>query len=150
MTGRESFDATAGRGFNAAAHRQLRISLVLGSLYDATFAVVNLIVPATGARLLGIAMPADEVYLRFTGVFLILLALFYMLPAIHPGRYLGNVTVAIIGRTLGAIFLFVAVIGWGRPQAFLLLGAADLLFALLHAVLLWRAEGGNPLRHYLR
>lgn len=139
-----------GRASSAAAHRQLRISLVAGSLYDAAFAVVNLLAPAACARLLGIALPEDEIYLRFTGVFLIILALFYMLPAIHPGRYLGNVTVAIIGRTLGAIFLFAAVMGWGRPSSFVLLGAGDLFFAALHAVLLWRAEGGNPLRHYLR
>ena len=132
------------------AHKRLRVSLIAGSSYDFAFAIVNLIVPSVGARALGIALPQDELYLRFTGVFLIILALFYLLPAIHPGRYLGNVSVAIIGRTLGAIFLFAAVIGWSRPVIFLLLGAGDLLFALLHAVFLTRAEGGNPLRHYLR
>ena len=132
------------------AHKRLRVSLIAGSSYDFAFAIVNLIVPSVGAHALGIALPHDELYLRFTGVFLIILALFYLLPAIHPGRYLGNVSVAIIGRTLGAIFLFAAVIGWSRPVIFLLLGAGDLFFALLHAVFLARAEGGNPLRHYLR
>lgn len=135
---------------DTAAHRQLRVSLVAGSLYDVCFAVVNLVFPEAGGRLLGIPLPEDQLYLRFTGIFLIVLAMFYMLPAIHPGRYLGNVAVAIIGRSLGAIFLFAAVAGWDRPRVFLLLGAGDLFFALVHAVLLWRAEGGNPLRHYLR
>jgi hypothetical protein len=147
--GEEAVNQTE-RMTDTAAHKRLRTSMIAGSLYDALFAIVNLIVPGIGARVLGLTLPEDEVYLRFTGVFLIILALFYLLPAIHPGRYLGNVAVAIIGRTLGAIFLFAAVIGWGRPPVFLLLGAGDLLFALLHAGLLARAEGGNPLRHYLR
>ncbi len=149
MTPHDDRSATE-RPTDPIAHKRLRMSLIAGSLYDAAFAIVNLIVPSLGARALGIALPADELYLRFTGVFLIILALFYLLPAIHPGRYLGNVAAAIIGRTLGAIFLFAAVIGWGRPQIFLLLGAGDLLFAILHAIFLSRAEGGSPLRHYLR
>ncbi len=134
---------------NERAHRRMRISLVAGSLYDIVFACINLVAPGPGSRLLGIPLPAEQVYLRFTGIFLIILALFYLLPAIHPGRYLGNVVVAIIGRTAGAAFLIAAALAFGQPRAFLLLGAGDLVFAFLHLLFLWRAEGGNPFRHYL-
>jgi hypothetical protein len=133
----------------AAEHRGLRVSLVAGSLYDAVFAIVNMIAPGLGSSLLGIPLPQEQFYLRFTGVFLLMLAMFYMLPVIHPGRYLGNVVVAIIGRSAGAVFLFVAAIAFGYPSSFMILGAGDLLFAILHAVFLKDAEGGNPLRHYL-
>ncbi len=135
---------------DARAHGRLRASLVLGSLYDLVFAGLTLVAPEAGARLLRIPLPEDQLYLRFTGVFLILLALFYLLPAIHPGRYLGNVVVAIAGRAMGGAFLLTAVLLHDRPRAFLLLGAGDLVFAVLHAWLLSRAEGGNPMRHYLR
>jgi hypothetical protein len=110
---------------------------------------VNLAAPGLGSAVLSIPLPAEQIYLRFTGVFLIILALFYMLPVIHPGRYLAVVSVAIVGRAMGALFLFVAVARFGYPPAFALLGAGDLLFALVHAWFLRAAEGGNPLRHYL-
>lgn len=134
---------------SGAAHWQLRVSLIAGSLYDLTFAFVNLVVPGLGAWFFEIPLPEQQVYLRFTGIFLIILALFYMLPVLHPGRYLGNVVVAILGRTMGAVFLITAATAFGQPAAFILLGAGDLVFAILHLVFLARAEGGNPLRHYL-
>ncbi|MFQ5701104.1 MAG: hypothetical protein ACE5HU_04600 [Acidobacteriota bacterium] len=131
------------------ALRWLSVSLFAGSGYDVLFAIINLLVPRWGSRILGIPMPSQEVYLRFTGVFLIVLALFYALPALHPGRYLGNVVVAILGRTAGAVFLCTATLIFDQPRAFLLLGAGDLIFAVLHAVLLARSAGGNFVRHYL-
>src|SRR5262245_13773170 len=110
------------------AGRRLRASMVAASAYDAAFAVVNLLVPEWGARMLVIPLPAETVYLRFTSVFLVILALFYLLPAIHPGRYLGNVVVAIVGRTAGAVFLLAATFCFGLPRGFALLGLGDLAF----------------------
>ena len=131
------------------AHRRLRISLIAGSLYDLTFAVINLAAPGFGAFFFEIPLPEQQVYLRFTGIFLIMLALFYMLPVLHPGQYFGNVVVAILGRGMGAVFLILAATIYGEPGAFILLGLGDLVFAALHAVFLAQAEGGNPFRHYL-
>src|SRR5215470_7342732 len=102
---------------NDAAHRQLRISLIAGSLYDITFAFIVLLVPGLGAWFFEIPLPEQQIYLRFTGVFLIALALFYMLPALHPRRYLANVVVAIIARTMGAVFLLSAGVWFGQPTA---------------------------------
>lgn len=133
-----------------AARRRLRITLIMGSLYDVTFAFVNMAAPEWGSRFLEIPMPDEQVYLRFTGVFLLMAALFYMLPVLHPGRYLGNVVVAILGRAMGAIFLAVAALKFGYPPAFAALAAGDFAFAMLHLYFLARAEGGNPLRHYLQ
>ena len=131
-----------------AAHRKLRITLVAGSLYDATFAFINLAAPGFGSWFLEIPLPQEQIYLRLTGVFLLMAACFYMLPVIHPERYLGNVVVAILGRGMGAIFLIAAATAFGQHPAFIFLGAGDLVFALLHLYYLARAEGGNPLRHY--
>lgn len=134
---------------NETAHRRLRVTMVAGSFYDAAFAVLLLAGPEWGARFFGIPLPAQQLYLRFTGVFLLILAMFYLLPAIHPGRYLGNVVVAIVGRTAGAVFMVTAVAAFDQPRAFMALGLSDLLFAVLHLHYLRQAEGGNPLRHYL-
>jgi len=132
-----------------AAARWLRVTMAAGSFYDLAFAAVILFVPDLGAEFLVLPMPAQQVYLRFLGVFLGMLALFYMLPVIHPGQYLGNVVVAILGRSAGALFLCGAVFLYGQPMAFALLGGGDLVFALAHLYFLTRAEGGNPFRHYL-
>ena len=132
-----------------SAHRKLRVTMVAGSLYDMCFAVINLAAPGFGSWFLEIPLPADQLYLRLTGIFLLMAALFYLLPVIHPGRYLGNVVVAIVGRGLGALFLIGAVLLFEYPKAFILLGAGDFLFAVFHLYYLAAAEGGNPFRHYL-
>jgi len=136
-------------GAREVGHRRMRISMAAGALYDLTFAVINLVFPQAGSWFLEIPLPEQQVYLRMTGVFLLVLALFYMLPVIHPGRYLGNVVVAILARTAGAIFLGAAALWFGQPVAFLALGVVDLVFAVIHLLFLWQATGGDPLRHYL-
>ena len=130
------------------AHRRLRTSMAAGALYDLTFALVNLAAPQAGSWFLEIPLPEQQVYLRLTGLFLLVLALVYMLPVIHPGEYLGNVVVAIVARTAGAIFLIAAALWFAQPVAFLALGVVDLIFALLHLVFLSQATGGDPLRPY--
>jgi hypothetical protein len=131
------------------AHRKLRVTMAAGSLYDFTFAMINLAAPGLGSWFLEIPLPAQQIYLRFTGVFLLMAALFYMLPVIHPGRYLGNVVVAILGRAVGGVFMITAALAFAEPPAFILLGGGDLIFASLHLYYLARAEGGNPFRHYI-
>ena len=132
-----------------AAHRKLRVTLVAGSLYDMVFAVINVAAPGLGSWFFEIPLPAEQLYLRLTGVFLFMMALFYLLPVIHPGEYLGNVVVAIIGRGIGALFLIGAVLIFGYPKAFILLGAGDFLFSVFHLYYLAGAVGKNPFRHYL-
>lgn len=112
--------------------------MAAGAVYDLVFAGAILFATAPAAAILGLEVPEDPVYLRLNGVFLVLLAGLYFLPALDPRRYRGVVLVAACGRTLG--FLYLALVWWqGRPRAFLLLALADLAFAAAHAVLLLRA-----------
>jgi len=110
----------------------VRYTMLAGALYDLAVAVPLLAAPELLARILGTPMPAEEIHLRFIGIFLIALAIFYLLPVIHPGRYLGNVAAAAAARTMGAVFLIAAVAGYGQPRAYLLLGAIDLAFGGVH------------------
>ena len=114
--------------------------MACGAAYDLAFAVAILAFPAPAAALLGLELPADPVYLRLNGVFLILLAALYTLPAFAPRRYSGVVAVAVAGRALGFMF-FPATWRAGAPPVFLYLGLGDLLFAAVHGALLWRAGG---------
>jgi hypothetical protein len=111
--------------------------MACGAAYDLCFAVAILFFTAPSAAILGLTVPADPVYLRLNGIFLLLLAGLYALPAAAPRRYSGVVIVAVAGRTLG--FLYFALV-WmaGAPTVFMFLGAIDLLFGLTHALLLWR------------
>jgi hypothetical protein len=128
-------DATAERRWAWVAR-----SMALGAAYDAAFAAAILVVTRRAAALIRLEMPADPVYLRLNGVFLLLLAGLYLLPAVDPVRYRGIVAVASAGRFLGFAYLMGA---WleGRPAAFLGLALMDLAFAVAHAVLLLRARG---------
>jgi hypothetical protein len=114
-------------------------SMLLAAAYDVVFAVAILFFTAPAARLLDLALPDDLVYLRFNGVFLLMLAGMYLLPASQPQRYRGIVSVAVLGRFLGFVYLGQVWASGGSPT-FAALALADLLFAVVHGVLLVRAR----------
>jgi hypothetical protein len=113
--------------------------MALGAAYDAAFAAAILVFTRPAAALMGLTVPADPVYLRLNGIFLLLLAGLYLLPAVDPVRYRGVVAVAAAGRLLGFLYLATA---WleGEPRAFLALALVDLAFAVAHTLLLLRAR----------
>ena len=115
-------------------------SMALAAVYDLVFAIAILFATAPSARLLRLSLPDDLVYLRFNGVFLLMLAGMYLLAAFQPRRYRGIVTVAIIGRFLGFLYLG-GVWLTGGVATFAGLALADLFFSVLHGVLLVRARG---------
>ena len=118
-------------------------SMALGAAYDAAFAAAILVFTRPAAALLRLEIPKDPVYLRLNGIFLLLLAGLYLLPAVDPARYRGVVALAAAGRFLGFAYLATA---WleGRPATFLALALGDLAFAIAHAVLLLRARRSPP------
>ncbi len=123
---------------DSRAWRAVAVSMAAGAAYDLVFAGAILFATAPAAAILGLEVPEDPVYLRLNGVFLVLLAGLYTLPALDPRRYRGIVLVAACGRALG--FLYLAFVWWqGRPPAFLILSLFDLAFAATHAILLRRA-----------
>ncbi len=112
--------------------------MAAGSAYDAAFGVAILVAKRPSARLLGLELPDDPVYLNLVGVLLLLLAAIYALAAREPERYKGVVVAAACGRLAGAALLLSAWMG-GEPRAFAGLAAGDFLLAVLHALLLSRA-----------
>ncbi len=114
-------------------------SMALAAVYDLVFATAILFFTGPSARLLHLALPENPVYLRFNGVFLLMLAGMYVLPAMQPRRYRGIVSVAVLGRLAGFVYLGGVWYG-GGPAMFLGLAVADLFFSALHAILLVRAR----------
>ena len=114
----------------------LRVSLVLGALWDATFALLLALAPEASARVFGLPLPPlpeGAFYLWIFAVVLLMLAAFYVLAARDPRRYSGILAVAIGGRLLGgAVLLFAALRPPGLPGLHPM-AAADLAFGLSHA-----------------
>jgi hypothetical protein len=119
--------------------------MALASLYDALFGAAILLFPAPAGRILGIPLPDDRLYFDFVGIFVLLLAAMYVLPARDPRRYQGVVLVAALGRLVGFAYM-----AWrwteGAPDAFLALACGDLAFSVLHGVLLVAARGAEAIR----
>lgn len=114
--------------------RWLRVSLVVGAGYDASFALFMVFAPGIPTHLLTLPLPGATFYLWIMATFLGMLAALYLLAAADPRRYSGVVVVAIVGRLVGAaVFLAAAV---GRPELAGLypLAAADAAFGLAHAL----------------
>jgi len=112
--------------------RLLQVSLIMGALYDLAFAALMVLAPELPQRLLELKPPEDRYFLWLIAVFLTMLAGFYTLAAYDPVAYEGNIQVAILGRSLGALALFAGT--FGRPDLWGLyvLAGGDLFFALVH------------------
>ncbi|HEX3127154.1 MAG TPA: hypothetical protein VH394_07470 [Thermoanaerobaculia bacterium] len=112
----------------------LRVSLVLGALWDVAFAVLLGFVPVQAAKVFELPLPPlpqGAFYLWVLGVLLLMLASLYIIAARDPRRYSGILAVAIGGRILGGLVLLLAAargVSGLYPMA-----AADLAFGISHA-----------------
>ncbi|MDY7096003.1 MAG: hypothetical protein SX243_23760 [Acidobacteriota bacterium] len=113
--------------------RLLSLSLVVGALYDLSFAALMVLAPQLPAKILGLPLPGEAFYLWLMAVFLLMLAGLYILAAREPRRYSAVILVAIGGRFLGAVAFAAAAFGNPDLGGLYPLAAADLLFAIAHA-----------------
>ena len=67
-------------------------SMALAAVYDLVFAVAILFATVPAARLLRLSLPDDLVYLRFNGVFLLMLAGTYVFRRSSRGATAGSCT----------------------------------------------------------
>jgi hypothetical protein len=119
----------------------LRVSLLVGAVYDAAFAVLMLVAPQLPARLLALPLPplpAGAFYLRILAVLLFMLAALYVCAARDPVRNRAVVAVAIGGRLVGGTALLASAWRGTGLDGLYPLAAADLGFGLAHAAF-WRS-----------
>lgn len=120
-------------------HRQ-RVLLRIGALYDGGFGVPLLIIPAFMTSLLALPMPnPGEIWLRLDGIFLIVVALIYLVMAQDPARYLGIMPVILLGKAGSVVFYVSYVMIGHESKTFLIFAALDFVMFWLH---LW-ALGPN-------
>jgi hypothetical protein len=117
--------------------RSLKLSLWIGAIYDVAFALVLFVAPGFAAQTMKVPMPEQPFFLWMIGLFLMILAAFYLLAAYDPISYSGNVMVAIFGRFGG--FLVLAYAAQSQPilAGLLVPALVDLFFSVWHAVSWW-------------
>jgi hypothetical protein len=118
----------------------LRGSLVLGALYDLSFAVLMVAAPELPARWLGLPLPPlprGAFWLWVMAVLLAMLACMYYLAARDTRRYSGLVVIAIGGRIAGGLAMALAALRGPDLAGLWPLAFADLGFGLAHALFWW-------------
>jgi len=115
-------------------YRWLSRSMLWGGIYDLAFGLPILLFPVQVGELLNIACPENPFYVRFCGLFLLILSMGYFIAWRDIHQNLGIVRLMIISRTLGFLFMGGFALLGGMETVFYLLAGADLLFALLHLV----------------
>jgi hypothetical protein len=117
--------------------RALRVSLWLGVFVDLAGAVAMRFLSRPLAEWLKVPVPIDDDFWpRYSAVFLVVVPLFYVIAALNPTRYLGNVAGAVLARLLGFAFYFGYFLRHDARQIFLCLAAMNLVFAAVYSWLL--------------
>lgn len=129
----------------APSRRGLRASLVAGAVYDAALGLFILLAGPGAMAGLGHPLTGDSpFYFRLAALSLLLLPVLYLAAARSPGVDAFRAPVLWARGGGGAIVLILAAILRPAPAwLFVLLGTADLAFALVHAFL-WRRPADAP------
>ena len=110
-----------------------RVILYVGAVYAGSFGVLMLFVPAWATGLLGLPFPdPGTIWLRLDGIFLLVMAMIYLVTARDPARYLGNVGVALIGKAASIVFYFAYVFIGHESKVFIVFAVADIVMFYLH------------------
>jgi hypothetical protein len=80
-----------------------------------------------------------HIWVRFAGLLLLLLSLFYLPAANNPYHYRANAYLSVFSRLAGIAFFGTAVWGFGKSSAYLPLGLVDLGFGVVEGILLFLA-----------
>jgi hypothetical protein len=113
---------------------------LIAGLGDAATGILLIAAPALVLRLLGISGPADDVFLRFVGVFVGCVGLAYLYPWTlrRRGRLRAAIEITAGVRLAVAAFLLVAVIRGAMAAPWMTVGGYDALVAAVQLALLSR------------
>ncbi|MBC7250639.1 MAG: hypothetical protein H5T62_10185 [Anaerolineae bacterium] len=114
--------------------RTLRITMLLGIIFDWTIAILVLSLPVRTAALWGITDAGELEVWRLCGLLLAIPALFYIMTVIDIKRNVSIVAAAIVGRICLGAFLVAHVIFSAAPVSWLALGLGNLGFAAMHSI----------------
>lgn len=112
--------------------RRQRAILHIGVVYDGGFGIPMFFFPVWSTGLLGLPQPGVPMWLRLDGIFLIIMALIYIVTARDPERYLGNVLVAIFGKVVSVLFYMTYVLFFEGAIFLAVLSFLDAVMCALH------------------
>jgi hypothetical protein len=113
-------------------HRQ-RAVLRLGAVYDASFGVALLLVPALLTGMMALPMPdVGAIWIRLDGIFLVVVGSIYWIMSQDPARYLGIMAMIFIAKAASIVFYVVNVYAFDQSRTFLLFAFLDAVMFALH------------------
>ena len=101
-----------------------------------------LFAPGFITALFGLPFPTDLMYFQAGGMVFITLPFFYLLAYANVERNIAVVPAAIVVRFLGFAFFAIHTLFLGEPPILILIGLADLAFAIVHYFFLKRSGYG--------
>ncbi|HET6202633.1 MAG TPA: hypothetical protein VFI25_07500 [Planctomycetota bacterium] len=110
----------------------LRLSLLAGAAYDAAVGLWTLLDLQRMGMVLGAGELREPYALRFCGLLLVGLGLFYFVAALELSRSLRSAAAAIAIRSFGGVYVIAHTLAGGVPKVFLAFGCVDLVFGILH------------------
>jgi len=122
--------------------RILALTMLAGSIYDWAMGLLILFTPGFITGLFGLPFPTDLMYFRAGGMVFVTLPFFYLLAYENVERNIAVVPAAIVVRFLGFAFFVIHVLLLDAPPILILIGFADLAFAIVHYVFLKRSGYG--------
>jgi hypothetical protein len=117
-------------------YRFLRLSMLIGAIYDTIFGIGLLFFTGFSSKILSIPCPDNPFYVKFIGIFLFILSFGYILAWIDIKNSLNIVKMMILSRTLGFVFMFTYTLTGTQPGVFYILAFGDLFFAFVHLIFL--------------
>jgi hypothetical protein len=108
----------------------------LGVLANLSFSLPAIFAPRLMLGFLNLEPTMPHIWVRFSGLLLFLLSLFYLPAAQNLYHYRANAYLSVFSRMAGVVFFGTAILFWGKPMSYLPLGLADLAFGVVQGILL--------------
>ena len=108
----------------------------LGVLANLSFALPAIFLPSLTLGFLNLEPTTPYIWVRFSGLLLFLLSLFYLPAASNLYQYRANAYLAVFARLAGISFFGIAVLFYEKPRTYLPMGLVDLAFGIVQAILL--------------
>jgi hypothetical protein len=108
----------------------------LGVLANLSFALPAIFLPSLTLGFLNLEPTTPFIWVRFSGLLLFLLSLFYLPAASNLYQYRANAYLAVFSRLAGITFFGIAVLFYGKPITYLPMGLVDLGFGIVQGILL--------------
>lgn len=114
-------------------NKMLRALVIGVALFDVVGGILMLACPSFVSTAVKLPLPSELSYIWLLGVLQIGLALAYLIGGVRPLRYFGNVVLAAVMRlAMGGLITCIGLTLDSSP--FMLMGVAEILVALAHAL----------------